>query len=272
LGVSDRPYFAWLRAALARYEAGSGHLSALGRERSPLDLWVLAGARTNPGIEFVRATLGSDHTALRFLDRFADDPGVERVDFNDLKGVPDDACDVLVMSRASYMIAAAEEFLDHARRIVRPGGLAVVDWLHGRAEAPALDLPGMYDYGGHHAWFVTTYCDPEFIAEFPREFDSFLRHVNRPPSWVNLEDPGRPLSLGRRVERLLAFRRQAPEITRANCLDAMRMALSRAGKRLIEPETLAHYFTVLFREARYFYRLSGKFHLYLLTVLRPVGK
>ena len=74
MGVSDRPYFAWLRAALVRYEAGLGHLSALGRERSPLDLWVLAGARTNPGIEFVRATLG--HTALRFLDRFADDPGV----------------------------------------------------------------------------------------------------------------------------------------------------------------------------------------------------
>ena len=92
------------------------------------------------------------------------------MDFSDLKGVPDDACDVLVMSRASYMIAAAEEFLDHARRIVRPGGVAVVDWLHGRAEAPA------------------------------------------------------------------------------------------------------HYVTVLFREARYFYRLSGKFHLYLLTVLRPVGK
>jgi hypothetical protein len=72
LGVSDRPYFAWLRAALARYEAGSGHLSALGRERSPLDLWVLAGARTNPGIEFVqrsaRTTPRSDFsTASRMI-------------------------------------------------------------------------------------------------------------------------------------------------------------------------------------------------------------
>ncbi len=272
MGVSDRPYFAWLRAALARYEAGSGHLAALARERARLDLWVLAGARTNPGIEFVRARLGSDHTALRFLGRFAEEPGVERVDFNDLKRVSDDACDVLVMSRASYMVTAAEEFLDHARRIVRPGGLVVVDWLHGRAEAPALDLPGVYDYGGHHAWFVTTYCDPEFIAEFPQEFDSFLRHVNRPPSWVNLAEPGQPLSLARRIERMLVRRPPGLAITRANCVDAMRTALSRAGKRLLEPETLGHYFTVLFREARYFYRLSGKFHLYLLTVLRPVGK
>ena len=275
MGVSDRPYFAWLRSALERYEAGSGHLAALGMRRSRLDLWVLAGARTNPAIDFLRATLGRERTVLRFLDRFADDPGVERADFNDLKGVPDDACDVLVMSRASYMVAAADEFLDHARRIVRPGGLAIIDWLHGRAEAPVLDLPGAHEYGSHQAPFITTYCDPQFIAEFPGEFDAFLRHVNRPPSSVNVVSPGRPVPLGQRVERMLGFRRPAPEsavVTRENCLDAMRTALGRASKRLIEPETLAGYFTVLFREARYFYRLSGKFHLYLLTVLRPVGK
>jgi SAM-dependent methyltransferase len=272
LGVSDRPYFAWLRAALERYEQRSGELAALGRARSPVALWVLAGARTNPSIEFLRAALGPEHTAVRFLDRFAEDPGVERLDFNDLKGVPDDSCDVLMMSRAAYMITAAEGFLDHARRLVRPGGLVIVDWLHGIAEAPMLDLPGMHDYRGHQAPFLTTYCDPQFLADFPWEFDAFLRHVNRPPSWVNLEAPGRRLPVGRRLKRLLSPRRAGPPVTRANCLEAMRGALSRAGKRLIEPETMAEYFTIQFREARYFHPLSGKFHLYLLTVLRPVGK
>ena len=34
---------------------------------------------------------------------------------------------------------------------------------------------------------------------------------------------------------------------------------------------IEEYFKVVFREARYFYPLSKKFHLYLLTVLRPVG-
>ncbi len=272
MGVSDRPYFSWLRAALERYETRLGHLAVLGRGRQRPDLWVLAGARTNPSIEYVRAALGSERTGLRFLDRFADDPGVERVDFNDLKGVPDDACDVLMMSRAAYMITAAEEFLDHARRIVRPGGLVVVDWLHGIAEAPVLDLPGMHDYRGHQAPFLTTYCDPQFVADFPEEFDAFLRHVNRPPSWVNLEAPGRRLPVGRRLQRLLSPRRAGPPITRANYLEAVRAALSQAGKRLIEPEAMAQYFTIQFREARYFPPLSGKFHLYLLTVLRPVGK
>ena len=272
MGVSDRPYFAWLHAALERYETRSGHLAALGRRRPRPDLWVLAGARMNPSIELLQGALGPERTSVRFLDRFADDPGVERVDFNDLKGVPDDACDVLLMSRAAYMITVAEEFLDHARRIVRSGGVAIVDWLHGVAEAPVLDLPGEHDYEGHRAPFLTTYCDPQFIAEFPSEFDAFLRHVNRPPLWVNTEAPGRPFSLARQARRLLSARREGPAITRDNCLEAMRAALGRAGKRFVEPETMAQYFTIQFREARYFYPLSKKFHLYLLTVLQPVGK
>jgi hypothetical protein len=119
------------------------------------------------GYEFVRATLGPEHTALRFFDRFADDPGVEWVDFNDLKSVPDEACNVLVMSRGADMITAAAEFLDHARRIIRPGGIAIVDWLHGRAEA----------------------CSSQHTATRSSsrnsrgEFDAFPRHVNRPPWW-----------------------------------------------------------------------------------------
>jgi len=73
LGVSDRPYFAWLRAAIERYEAGSGHLDALGRERSRLELWVLAGAPTNPGMSScvqrsARSTPHSDFsTASRMI-------------------------------------------------------------------------------------------------------------------------------------------------------------------------------------------------------------
>ena len=272
MGVSDRPYFAWLRSALESYERRSGHLAALGRERPRLDLWVLAGSRPNPSIEFVRDALGPTRASLRFLDKFSEDPGVERVDFNDLKALPDDACDVLIMSRAAYMITVAEEFLDHTRRIVRPGGLLIVDWLQGAADAPALHLPGRHDYAGFQALFLTTYCDPQFIAEFPGEFEAFLKHLNRPPAWVNLEAPGTRLPPWQRVRRALSRRVGSPAVTPANCLEAMRTALTRAGKRLIEPELMAQYFTIMFREARYFYPLSGKFHLYLLTVLRPVGK
>ena len=43
------------------------------------------------------------------------------------------------------------------------------------------------------------------------------------------------------------------------------------GGRLIEPGLMEDFFKVAFRDARYLHRLTGKFHLYLLTVLRPVG-
>ncbi len=40
---------------------------------------------------------------------------------------------------------------------------------------------------------------------------------------------------------------------------------------MVEPALMEEFFKVVFRDARYLYPLSKKFHLYLLTVLRPVG-
>jgi hypothetical protein len=54
-------------------------------------------------------------------------------------------------------------------------------------------------------------------------------------------------------------------------VDTLRADLERAGGHLIEPGLMEEFFKVVYREARYFYPLSRKFHLYLLTVLRPVG-
>lgn len=48
-------------------------------------------------------------------------------------------------------------------------------------------------------------------------------------------------------------------------------SLRRAGKHLVEPALMERYFTVVFRDARYFYACVRKFNLYLLTVLEPVG-
>ena len=41
--------------------------------------------------------------------------------------------------------------------------------------------------------------------------------------------------------------------------------------RYFAPATLGSCFEVAFRDVRYLYPLTGKFHLHLLTVLRPVG-
>ncbi len=269
MGVSDRHYFAWLRGALERFESGSGLLAEIREHESAPVLWVLAGARPNPAVDFVRDALGSS-SSVSFLDRFATDPGVVRADFNALGVLPAEACDVLMMTRASYMVRDPRAFLGGARRVLRSGGLMIVDWVHGSADAPTLDLAGFHKYAGERTRFRTTYADPAFLAEFPDEFGAFIRHVNWPPWWVNPERPGTRVGVGRAVSRLLG-REPSRDVTLPGYLDALRADVGRVGGNVVEPALMEEFFKVVFREARYFHPLSKKFHLYLLTVLRPVG-
>jgi hypothetical protein len=177
---------------------------------------------------------------------------------------------VLAIFRASYFIAGPSVFLAQARRILRPGGLAIVDWLHGLSNAPVLSLAGDPRHGATSTPFMTTYADPTFLAEFPAEFDAFIRHVNRPPRWANVDRPGAPVPPGERWRRLLGGGPRR-HLERETYLDALRADLGAAGKRLIEPGLMEQHFKVVFRDARYFYPLVRKFNLYLLTVLEPAG-
>jgi SAM-dependent methyltransferase len=269
LGVSDRHYFAWLAGALGRFERESGAFGAVGAGRD-VTLCVLAGARLNPALELVRDALGRERTTLRWLDRFERGPGVEPVDMNALDAVAPASCDVLVMTRASYMIEDPKAFLRDTRRILRPGGLMVIDWLHGAAAAPRLDLPGHHEYEGRRYRFLTTYADAPSLDVGAEAFEAFIRHVNRPPAWVDVEQPGRPVPIGRRLRKAL-LAGPPGDLTRGTFLDRLGAALARAGKHLVEPETVGEHFEVIFRDARYLYPLTRKFHLHLLTVLRPIG-
>jgi SAM-dependent methyltransferase len=269
LGVSDSHYFAWLRGALERFEEGSRLLDGIRHHDARPVFWVLAGATPNPATDFVAGALGAGVT-LRFLDRFAEAPGVMRADLNALDELPPAACDVLMMTRASYMVEDPRAFLSGARRLLRPGGIMIADWVHGSADAPALDLMGVHEYEGRRYRFRTTYADPASLCEFPCEFDAFIRHVNRPPWRANPAEPGVRLPL-RTVLRRLVNGGPSRGLTAATYIDALRADLGRKGGHLIEPGLMEEFFKVSFRDARYLHRLTGKFHLYLLTVLRPVG-
>lgn len=271
MGVSDRHYFGWLVGALDRFEAERGVLAALRQERRALDLWCFGEQRETPPVERLRDALGPERASVRFFDKFPTEPGVERQDVNELARLPDNGCDVVTLLRASYFIADPASVLGHLRRLLRPGGLAVVDWLHGVSDAPVLDLRGGPRYETGVAPYLTTYADPDFLAEFPAEFEAFIRHVNRPPGGANVERPGAPLAVAERVRRLLGGGPRR-DVSRADYLDTLRTDLERAGKRLVEPPVLEPFFKVVFRDARYLYRSTRKFNLYLLTVLQPVGK
>lgn len=269
MGVSDGHYFGWLRGALERFEEGSSLLDGIRRHEAHPVFWVLAGGAANPATDFVVGALGSRAT-VRFLDRFAEEPGVMRADFNALGELPAGACDVLMMTRASYMVEDPRAFLSGARRLLRPGGIMIVDWVHGSADAPVLDLPGVHEYEGQRYRFWTTYADPAFVAEFPAEFEAFIGHVNRPPWRTNVGASGARLPIGAALKRLVGGGPRRG-VTAATYIDALRVDLARAGGHLIGPDVMEEFFKVAFRDACYLNRLSGKFYLYLLTVLRPVG-
>lgn len=272
MGISDRHHFVWLCEALQRFEGQEGRLGAIGRTGSHAPaLWCLAEQRVSPPIEYIRGRLGHDRVELHLFDKFPAVPGVRAVDINALGDVPGDACDVVTLFRASYFIRNPPEFLENLRRLLRPGGLAVVDWLHGLSDAPVLDLAGDPRHGGAATPFLTTYIDPGFLSEFPDEFDAFLGHVNRPPWWCNVDRPGAPLSAGERLRRLLRSDRRR-DVSRATYVETLRGDLRQAGKTLIEPALMESRFRVIFRHARYFYPRVRKFNLYLLTVLEALER
>lgn len=271
MGVSDRYHFAWLREALERFEGETGQFAAMGKGGGKLAIWCFGGQRVDPAIAYLWDALGREQTQVIFFDKFPNDPTIRAQDINALDNLPDDACDVFTLFRASSFITDPPAFLSHVRRLVRPGGLALIDWLHGLSDAPVLDLRGDPRYGGSSTPFMTTYADPGFLADFSAEFETFIRHVNCPPWWANLEQPGARLPLGEWLRRLLGGGPRR-HVTLATYLATLSAELRRAGKHLIEPELVEQHFKVLFRDARYFYPVVKKFNLFLLTVLQPVGK
>jgi SAM-dependent methyltransferase len=275
LGVSDRWHFAWLCDALSQFEREQGALRLIGG-RGPVALAALAEQRLTPPLTRLTELIGRERTRVDFFNKYSTDPAVTRLDFNDLGAMDDDAYDVVTLSRASYFIANPERFLAHLSRILRPGGLAVIDWLHGLSNAPLLAMPGTPHYGGDVVPFLTTYGDAQFLSEFPEEFAAFIGHVNRPPWWVDPTRPGRRRTMVEGLRCWLAGAGKGPTagepLTPETYLPVLDRELARAGKRLIDAATLESHFKVLFRHARYFYPYVRKFNLYLLTVLTPVGK
>ena len=270
MGASDRAYFAWLTGAIGRFERAHGRLAGVGHGQGGVDLWCLAEQRVTPAIERIHDVLGAARTRLQLLDKFPSEAGVRRLDFNRPDELPAACCDVLTLFRASYFIADPARTLPALRRMLRPGGLAFIDWVHGTSDAPVLGRPLDPCCGGEPSPSQSTYMDPIFLAEFPREFAALIAHVNRPPWGVNVEQPGVPLGALARLRQLVG-RGPRRDLTLAGYIGALQADLAERGRHLVEPQLLEQHFKVLFRDACYPYRETRRFNLYLLTVLESLS-
>ena len=159
MGISDNAYMAWLIAALARYERATGGITAKQRR----DLLVIGGGRSNRAIEWVQKTMSDDAT-ICYWDLYERGSTVEIVDFNNLTLKPDHICDIIMMTRASYLLKNLDDFLSHARRLLRPHGLMMIDWLYGSAEVSCRGVRGVHHYNNDTQPFVTTY-DGQIVAK-----------------------------------------------------------------------------------------------------------
>ena len=149
MGNSDQSYFRWLVGALKRSGIGASS-----------ELVVLGGMRRNPAIDYLQPNY------IRFLDRFAKGPDVECIDFNHLESMSSHMTDMIMMTRASYLIADLHAFFFHTHRMLRANGMMIIDWVRGSAEAPCDGIRGSHVYDGVQYPFRMMWPDDQALAPF----------------------------------------------------------------------------------------------------------
>jgi SAM-dependent methyltransferase len=170
MGESNPAHFRWVSSEFL------AHRHVFAGLRQPATVFGIAEQGTTPPLETLANVLGGQPT-FRFFDLTPTNAAVERLDINKLDGLPSGACDVITLFRASFFIRDQRHVLAGFHRILRPGGIAVIDWLHGHSDYPVLDLgPGQQ--------YTTTYLD-DSLLDLPA-FDAFLAHIRRPPRWRHL--------------------------------------------------------------------------------------
>jgi len=176
-------------------------------------------------------------------------------DINSIANLSSDSFDLVTLFRSSYFIEDKNKFLSNLSRILRPGGLAFIDWLHGSSDAPVVGFGGggpVYD--GIERLFRTTYLDNIFIDSFSDEFEALFRHINRPP----------------RTGRFGAIRaildKPINNVTLVNYYEKLSRTLAERDFELITDLDIEEYgLDITYRSARYFYPDIRKFNLYIFT-------
>lgn len=106
----------------------------------------------------------------------------------------DQKFDFITAFRCTPHLTQPEDFLREIYRILKPGGVLIIDWVNGYSNFPLLDLgfcwhsgdadvhrgdSDIYD-GNKAAFNQTSYIDQTFLDLFPEEFNFLINQINRP--------------------------------------------------------------------------------------------
>ncbi len=250
MGESNAAHFAWLQDAIQEHAALFKHLLA-----RPVTIYAIGEQVVTPPLAALKTLLGGSVT-IQCFDLYPMNADVSRLDVNDLDGLAAGSCDVVTLLRTLF-IRNPQHVLTGFHRILRPGGLVIVDWLHGSSDAPVLTL-GPY---------TATYLDDELLR-LPA-FSEFLEHVQHPP---RLRHAGRAVLRRLRHPRLppVPFLGRGTPVNTATYRAVLHRTLKNAGKRLIEERDVEPYFIVRARGARYFYPWTRTFGCWAFTIMERV--
>jgi SAM-dependent methyltransferase len=245
MGISDTYHFEWHR------EIADDIASRL-HQLGPIDALCLA-ERGRPHMLDALAPLPVKSET--FFD--VENPNTAnaiRGDLNDMSAIEFGSANLVTLFRASMFIEDKHKFLASLKCVLRPGGVALIDWLHGYSDAPVIDFMGGGPvYAGEQRKFRCTYLDTTFLTEHPAPFQALLAHVNRPPKSGVLG---------------AFFAKRVNTLTIANYSVRLRAALAARDYELIDEADLArHELKVIYRAARYFHRKVGKFNCYIFTAI-----
>lgn len=228
MGESNLVYWTWLNKTLLSLTWNT-------RPKTQTTVWCFAEQEPTPATVFLRWAWSLPRVTLRLFDKVATEPGVQFVDLNALEAMPSDACDVLTVFRASMFVEDPGKCLWHLRRIVRPKGLVLIDWLHGVPERPMVAL------GAADSVYHATYAEAALLTlDMTREeFAAFIADCCAAGDDVTLD----------------------------TYIPLLRQRMHARGQVLIGPEDVHREFTIGFRAVKYFRPVSGHPVLHILTGL-----
>ena len=197
MGTSDPFYFPWHKKLAYNldpflYKKRDINALSIAETQAPLIYYYLE--RINIKFNEIKTFDFCDQESK--LTKYMTDEGFKKIsnqihikgDFNNqLTKFNDATFDFITAFRCTPYMEKPEDFFKEMHRLLKPGGVLIVDWVNGFSDFPLLDLGFCWNNGDADifngkitSFNQTSYIDQTFLDLFPEEFKFLINHINKP--------------------------------------------------------------------------------------------